>query len=116
MAGKLTDEELLLRRNRKANREKSKAYHERQREQGKTARTYYATKEVHKKLKAIVDKTKPLKKHDSGCKGVTFNEIKGKWEARLYFNHEYYYLGVFTDLDEAIKARKDGEKKILNNG
>lgn len=49
----------------------------------------------------------------SGVKGVYF--IKGKWVAKIVFQKKQYYLGAFTDFNEAVQARKDAED-IIRDG
>lgn len=49
----------------------------------------------------------------SGVKGVYL--IKGKWVAKIVFQKKQYYLGTFTDFNEAVQARKDAED-IIRNG
>ena len=49
----------------------------------------------------------------SGVKGVYL--IKGKWVAKIVFQKKQYYLGAFTDFNEAVQARKDAED-IIRDG
>lgn len=43
----------------------------------------------------------------SGYPGVTWNKQNNRWFVYAYFNGKQKYLGSSTDLDEAIKMRKD---------
>lgn len=71
-------------------------------------------------LKNIV---KLPKNNTSGILGVRFREDRNKWYAEIQCNKEKIYLGSFSSLEEAIKARLNGElkffgkykSKILNN-
>lgn len=47
----------------------------------------------------------------SGCKGVSFNKEKKKYEAYIKVNKKKICLGYFSDLKDAIKARKEAEEK-----
>ena len=47
----------------------------------------------------------------SGCTGVHLDSISSKWRAEIVFNHKRIYLGLFTDKNDAIKARKDANIK-----
>ena len=47
----------------------------------------------------------------SGHTGVCWHKQSSKWEAKIRHNYKHIYLGLFTDLAEAISARKAGELK-----
>lgn len=51
------------------------------------------------------------KTNRSGVIGVFWNEGKGKWTARLKVRQVTHHIGHFDDLEEAIAARRDAEKK-----
>jgi len=53
------------------------------------------------------------KNNTSGCSGVTWKEKNQKWEVRINVNKKRYYLGLYDNLDEAIKVRKDAEQKYF---
>lgn len=63
------------------------------------------------------------KNNTSGILGVRFREDRNKWYAEIQCNKEKIYLGSFTSLEDAVKARLNGEleffgkykSKILNN-
>ena len=48
----------------------------------------------------------------SGVKGV--RKYKNKWKAYITFQKKQYNLGTFKNKSEAIKARKDAEKRFFN--
>lgn len=45
----------------------------------------------------------------SGHKGVAWNKSNGKWKAQIGFQGKYIYLGCFSDIQDAIDARKEAE-------
>ena len=49
----------------------------------------------------------------SGVKGVGWDKKSKKWRAYIMFQGKYYHLGYFTELDDAIKVRKEAEKKMF---
>ena len=46
----------------------------------------------------------------SGVRGVS--KYRDKWRASITFKKKTYYLGTFTDLEEAIKIRKKAESVL----
>ena len=46
----------------------------------------------------------------SGHPGVRWYKQSSKWQARIKHNQKDIYLGYFTTIEEAISARKAGEK------
>ncbi len=48
----------------------------------------------------------------SGYKGVCWDKKYKKWTASLRFKYKKYYLGIYDKLEDAIKARAEGEKHI----
>ena len=50
-------------------------------------------------------------KNTSGTTGVSYNKAMKKWVAYIRKDGKQYYLGGFDCIDDAIKARKDAEKK-----
>ncbi len=58
-------------------------------------------------------KNKRMQKNNtSGVTGVSFHLGMGQWYARISFKGKTYSLGYFDELDDAVKARKDAEKKL----
>lgn len=51
------------------------------------------------------------KDNKSGCVGVSWHPKANKWQAYINVNNNEIYLGVFLDIDDAIKARKQAEIK-----
>jgi hypothetical protein len=49
-------------------------------------------------------------RNTSGVVGVDWNKQKGKWRARLSLKRKIVYLGWFDTFEEAVQARKAGEK------
>lgn len=48
--------------------------------------------------------------NSSGIRGVSLNRRTGKWRAAIVFKGEYHYLGDFTNIEDAIKARHHAEE------
>ncbi len=46
----------------------------------------------------------------SGYTGVYLDEKRGKWIAQIGFKGKTYYLGAYSDKQDAVKARQRGEK------
>lgn len=55
----------------------------------------------------------PSKNNTSGVSGVTWNKQMEKWTAEITINKKRKYLGTFSRKEDAIKARKDAEKKRM---
>lgn len=51
--------------------------------------------------------------NSSGCKGVSWLKSSNKWRAVITISGETKHLGVYTNLEDAIKARKKAEKKYF---
>jgi len=50
-------------------------------------------------------------KNKSGCSGVTFAKDRNKWRASITINYKKINLGSFKNIDDAIIARKQAERK-----
>lgn len=50
-------------------------------------------------------------KNTTGYMGVSYCNTKNKWRAFIIVNGEFKSLGYFYSMDDAIKARKEGDKK-----
>ena len=48
-----------------------------------------------------------------GCKGVYFDNTTKRYKVSIIINSRKFYLGSFKELEDAIKCRKDAEKKYL---
>ena len=51
----------------------------------------------------------------SGVRGVYLDRKTGKFRATLRFKGELYNLGEYTQLEDAVKARRRGEEEIFNS-
>lgn len=51
------------------------------------------------------------KDNTSGCKGVNYSKHNKQWCARISVDGKRIHLGYFKMLDDAIKTRKEAEKK-----
>ena len=51
----------------------------------------------------------------SGYNGVNQHPTTKKWQARIYINKKEIYLGVFSEKEDAILARKSAEKRFNYN-
>lgn len=49
--------------------------------------------------------------NSSGVCGVSWNKAAQKWKASVWVGGKEIYLGAYKTLDEAARARKDGELK-----
>lgn len=48
----------------------------------------------------------------SGARGVYIERKTGKWRARLSFKGKVYNFGSYPNFEDAVKARKEGERLI----
>lgn len=55
----------------------------------------------------------PIASNTSGFNGVYQNE-NGKWTAQITFKNKTYYLGSFSEIEDAVFARKQGEEMFEN--
>jgi len=55
-------------------------------------------------------KGKLLSNNTSGHTGVYQNKKTEKWHAQITFKRKTYFLGTYTDIADAVKARQRGEK------
>ena len=51
----------------------------------------------------------------SGVSGVTYTKQNGKWQVRIGINNKRIHLGYFDEYEEAVKVRKEAEKKYYQN-
>ena len=68
--------------------------------------------ENHRNRKRPIDNT-------SGCIGVNWHKTNKAWQAKITVNGKTLFLGLFQDIDHAIKARKEAETKYgfhINHG
>lgn len=55
-------------------------------------------------------KGKRLSSNTSGYTGVYQHKKSGKWVAQITFRKKTYYLGAYSDIHEAVKARQRAEE------
>ena len=60
---------------------------------------------------SVIENQTAYKNNTSGCKGVCFNKQKQKYQAYLNVHKKKIYLGAYASFDEAVAARKEGERK-----
>lgn len=53
------------------------------------------------------------KNNTSGIKGVKWNKDRQKWQVQINHNKKRIHLGLYSDLEEAKKARLEAEKKYF---
>lgn len=51
--------------------------------------------------------------NNSGTTGVSWDNFKNKWVAYITINYKRNHLGYFDSIDDAIKVRKEAEKKYF---
>ena len=54
--------------------------------------------------------SKLSKANKSGHKGIHWDTKGRKWRAQIYFQGVNHYLGMYVELEEAVKARKVAEQ------
>lgn len=68
---------------------------------------------------ALISREKPMKHNTSGFTGVLWDKNRKRWRAEIIFKGKRHYLGRYENKEDAIKARKEGErilhKKFLEN-
>jgi len=52
-----------------------------------------------------------LKNNKSGCTGVAWHQVSGKWRSEIKVNNQSLHLGSFYNFDDAVAARKKAEKE-----
>lgn len=56
--------------------------------------------------------SKRFKNNSSGHTGVSFSNRENKWEAYIWDDYAKIHLGRFSDINDAIKARKEAEIRL----
>ena len=65
--------------------------------------------------RSLNQRNKGLQKNNVvGHPGIVWNKGHERWEARIKINNKQIYLGNYTDLEQAILSRKEGEKKYYD--
>lgn len=49
----------------------------------------------------------------SGRKGVHYNKLKNKWEAKISVNKKKIWLGSYEEFEDAVRAREEAEEKYF---
>lgn len=52
------------------------------------------------------------KNSKSGIKGVSWHKGAKKWMANIFHNGKTVYIGLFSDKNDATKARKEKEQEL----
>jgi hypothetical protein len=55
------------------------------------------------------------KDNESGITGVHFDKKSNKWRAQISVEGKRKYIGLFTDFDESVKARRAAEIEYFGN-
>ena len=63
-------------------------------------------------LSSMIAAKTPSALNTSGHTGVYLDKKSGKWQAYINYKKKRYYLGFFKEKEDAIRARKEGEKRI----
>lgn len=64
--------------------------------------------------KIKLDKTPPIT-NKSGFIGVCWNKRSNKWMSYITFQSVKYYLGCYTDIRDAVAARKEAEQEVFGD-
>ena len=51
----------------------------------------------------------------SGCRGVGYDKSCKLWKAKIQYNRKLIYLGGFKTKEEAVRARKEAERKYYGD-
>lgn len=55
------------------------------------------------------------KTNTSGVRGVYYSSKRNKWIAQIMFKKKCYYLGGYSRLEDAAKARAEAEEKVFGD-
>lgn len=61
----------------------------------------------------VITREAPIKSNTSGVTGVRWDKNRNKWVASIIFKKKTYYLGRYKNKEDAIKARKEAEEKLI---
>lgn len=56
---------------------------------------------------------KPSAANTSGVRGVSFDKKRNKWCAIIIFQRKKHHLGLYSDFEDAVKARHSAEEKFF---
>lgn len=76
-------------------------------------RTYTRHQGPKIKREEIKDGRKIASNNTSGHTGVYWNGRRGKWSAEIRRGRKRTYLGSFENLEDAVRARKEAETRML---
>ncbi|NGT85713.1 AP2 domain-containing protein [Clostridium perfringens] len=60
-----------------------------------------------------ISRKKLLSTNTSGVTGVTWDKKREKWASQICFQNKTYNLGRYDNKEDAIKARKEAERKLF---
>ena len=63
--------------------------------------------------KIIAPDTKMYSNNTSGTTGVSWSKTSNKWKATISFKQKIYFLGSFIEKEDAIKARRRAEERLV---
>ncbi len=55
------------------------------------------------------------KNNTSGHKGICWDKQRSKWRAQIGHNGKCIYLGLFDNIEDTVKARKEAEEKYFTH-
>lgn len=61
----------------------------------------------------VITSDKPPKNNTSGTKGVSWDESRKMFETYIYLHGKKIHLGRYTNIERAIKVRKQAEEKYF---
>lgn len=62
---------------------------------------------------ALIASKRVAKNNTSGVKGVYYNKQRKCWQSYIRCQGKLYYLGVYKNFEDAVKARKEAEEKFF---
>lgn len=75
------------------------------------------TREINRRFNTNVSRlthSTPNKNNlSTGVKGIYFNPKKGKYSAKIVIHYKQKFLGYYTKIEDAIKARKRAEEEYF---
>lgn len=60
-----------------------------------------------------IENNRNKKNNTSGHVGVYWDKTKNKWTAQIMINYKTIFIGRYEDINDAIQARKEAEKKYF---